>query len=171
MDPFVIIAGIVTLTAVLAVGNHRFFRLPDTIGVMAMAQVLSLGLIVVGTVFPGSLNAFCHVVAEFDFSYFVLGIALAFLIFAGAFSSDTRALKRERVSILVFATFGILLSTVIIGGLTYWVFKLIGLEISCLHSLLFGALISPTDPIAVIAILKKAGAPPNLEADIAGESL
>ncbi len=171
MGLFTILTIILTLTAIFSWLNYRFLRLPDVIGVMTMALLVSILVLVVGSIFPGSIDDICHEVAAFDFSDFLLTYTLGFLIFAGAISSDVRALGKELVPVLVMATVGIVLSTFIIGGLVYGALPLIGLETPFIHCLLFGALISPTDPIAVLAILRQAGVPRNLEADIAGESL
>ncbi len=171
MSAFHAIAIVISLTALLALANHRWLRLPETIGVMTMALLLSIVMLVVGFIFPGSLAELCHRVAAFDFSYFVLEVALGFLVFAGAFGIDTRVLARERAPVLIFATLGILISTFIVAGLMFYLLPLVGVEMPFLHCLLFGALISPTDPIAVLAILKQAGVAKRIEMDISGESL
>ncbi|MCB1064127.1 MAG: sodium:proton antiporter [Verrucomicrobiae bacterium] len=171
MTTFQVIAIILGITAVLAVVNYRFFQLPESIGMMAMALFLSMGLLAFGHFFPAIIKPFLHTVKGFDFSYFVLEIALPFLIFAGAFGIDTRLLSRERVPVLVFATLGILISTFMVGILSFLILPMTGLEVPLKHCLLFGALISPTDPIAVLAILKQSGIGQDLEMDIEGESL
>ncbi len=171
MNLFAVISGILCITALLSYLNYRFLRLPATIGVMVMALGVSALAITIGSTWEQSLKAPCRVVEGIDFSSFVLDYALAFLIFAGAFGIDTRMLNRERVPVMVFATFGIVLSTFLVGGLTFMMLGALGIETPFIHCLLFGALISPTDPIAVLAILKQAGVPKNLEADVAGESL
>lgn len=171
MEIFQLTAGILALTALFSYLNHRWLRLPETVGLMGMGLVGSLVLLVVGFVYPEAVMGFCHRVAAFDFGSFVLEIALGFLVFAGAFSSDSGALARERWPVLVFATVGLLISTFLVGGLVFWVGGLLGLGLPFLHCLLFGALISPTDPIAVLAILRKTAVPASLQADIGGESL
>ena len=109
---------------------------------------------------------------DFDFSAFVLDFALGFLIFVGAYKADASTMSRDRYLILTFATIGILISTFIIGGLVFGIVRLLGLDgVPFVHCLLFGALISPTDPIAVLAILKGSEVPESLQTDIAGESL
>ncbi len=171
MEAFSVVALILGLTAMLSVFNARVLRLPESIGLMGTALLASLVVILIGNVAPWLVQDICHRVAEFDFRSFVLELTLGFLIFAGAFMADTKALSAERIPILVFATLGILVSTFIVGGLTYFVFNAIGLQVAFIHCLLFGALISPTDPIAVLAILKSTSVPRSLQADIAGESL
>ena len=171
MNLFAVIAGILCFTALLSYLNAKWLRFPDTIGVMVMALGCSAFAIAVGSVWEGSLEAPCRVIEGIDFSSFVLDVALAFLIFAGAFGINTQTLNRERVPVLIFATFGIVVSTFLVGGLTWLLLGALGLETPFIHCMLFGALISPTDPIAVLAILKQAGVPKDLEADVAGESL
>lgn len=172
MTAFETIAIVLVITAILSLVNITSLKLPETIGVMALTLILSLTLISLEKFLPAGLSAACERIANFDFSGFVLHIALGFLIFAGAFSSDTSALAKERIPIFIFATLGIVISTVVVGVLTSLMLNFIGLtDVSFLHCLLFGALISPTDPIAVLAILKKAGVSKELNADITGESL
>ena len=96
---------------------------------------------------------------------------LSFLLFAGALHTNFNELKVQRWPILVFSTLGVLVSTFIVGGLSYFILQLFSLNVPFIYCLLFGALISPTDPIAVLGILKKAGVPEKLEAKIVGESL
>lgn len=171
METYSFIAMILGLTAIFAVVNARIFKLPETIGVMGTALMASFVVIAIGFVFPGPVRAMGDGLASFDFGAFVLDFALGFLVFSGAYSSDGDALERERWPILVFATIGIIISTFIVGMLSFVVFRWIGFEPAFIHCLLFGALISPTDPIAVLAILNKTNISKGLRADIAGESL
>ena len=171
MNLYAIAAVILGISGLASVFNTRVLRLPDTIGLMATGLLASLALLTFGTVFPEVIRQLCHQVLEFDFSGFVLDFALGFLLFAGAFTADAEAMERDRWPILTFATVGILLSTFLVGGLTYAIVSVIGLNVPFVHCLLFGALISPTDPIAVLAILKDTAVPRSLQADIAGESL
>ena len=172
MTVFHITAIVLSVTAVLALVNRRVLKWPEAIGVMALALILSLTMLAIGKFLPDELHAVCERIAAFDFSGFVLHVALSFLIFAGAFAIDASLLVRERVPVLIFATVGILLSTAVVGLLTHWMLGLIGVSgVPLIHCLLFGALISPTDPIAVLSILNKAGVDKDLSADIAGESL
>ncbi len=171
MNLYAIAAVILGISALASVFNTRVLRLPDTIGLMATGLLASLALLTFGTVFPEIIRPLCHQVLEFDFSGFVLDFALGFLIFTGAFTADAEAMERDRWPILTFATVGILLSTFLVGGLTYGIVSILGLNVPFVHCLLFGALISPTDPIAVLAILKETAVPRSLQADIAGESL
>lgn len=171
MNLYAIAAVILGISALASVFNARVLRLPDTIGLMATGLLASFALLAFGMVFPEVIEPLCHRVLAFDFSGFVLEFALGFLIFAGAFSADSEAMARDRWPILTFATVGILLSTFMVGGLTFGIVHLLGLNVPFVHCLLFGALISPTDPIAVLAILKDTAVPRSLQADIGGESL
>ncbi len=131
----------------------------------------SVAVLIFGALFPASVDGLCSRVAAFDFSFFVLTVVIGFLIFAGALSADSNAMAKERWPILLFATLGIVLSTALVGVMTYALLQLLGIPIPLIHCFLFGALISPTDPIAVLAILKETSVPKSLQADIAGESL
>jgi len=171
MDWFTLATIILSISALASVFNAKVLKLEDSIGLMATGLVASLLILVYGLIFPTHVKAICDLVQEFNFSEFVLDFALGFLIFAGAFMADGKTINRDRWPILILATIGMILSTFIIGGLSFGLLKLLNLEIPFVHCLLFGALISPTDPIAVLAILKNTAVPKKLQADIAGESL
>jgi CPA1 family monovalent cation:H+ antiporter len=171
METYSLIALILVVTTGAALFNRRVLRLPESVGLMGTALLVSILFLTLGLIFPQIVEPVCHRVASIDFSSIVLDLLLGFLIFAGAFSSDTSAMARERWPILIFATVGILISTFVVGAFMWCVLGAIGLTIPLMHCLLFGALISPTDPIAVLAILKTTGVPRSLQADIAGESL
>lgn len=132
---------------------------------------MSLSILLLGIFFPAITEAAEHIVAEFDFQEVLMNVMLNFLLFAGALSIDLSKLMEERWPVLVLATAGTLMSTFIVGLLVFNVFPLVGYEIDLIYCLLFGALISPTDPIAVLALVKKAGLSKKLEIKIAGESL
>lgn len=172
MEIYSLAAIILVISALSSLFAARALRLPETIGLMATGLLASIALLLFGAAFPTAVIGICHRVGAFDFSAFVLDFALGFLIFVGAFTADTGAMQRDRWPILIFATLGILLSTFIVGGLTYGIVQLVGIvNVPFIHCLLFGALISPTDPIAVLAILKGTSVSKSLQADIAGESL
>ncbi|OJJ13885.1 sodium:proton antiporter [marine bacterium AO1-C] len=162
---------LIVLTALFSILNKKVIKLPSTIGVMLIALVVSLVMIVLSKIYPATVQPVCKAVEELDFPELLMEVMLSFLIFAGAFHTNTRLLTREGRAVLIFATLGVLISTFVVGGLTYLILPFIGLKISFVHCLLFGALISPTDPIAVLAILKASHVPKSLETDIAGESL
>ena len=171
MEVYNIITVLIVLAAIFGYINHRFVKLPGSIGIMLLSLVASLLTIGLGLVFPVVFSTIIEVIKTIDFGDVVLKIMLSFLLFAAAIQIDEKKLKNERSSIIAFATIGVLISTLIIGFLFYIITQLFGLQVDLLYCLLFGALISPTDPIAVIGILKKAKIPSTLETKISGESL
>lgn len=166
-------ASFLVVTALLAYLNQRFFGLPTTIGVMATSLGVSLLILGVDKLAPGlhAREAVEALVHSIDFSHVLMQGMLSLLLFAGALQVDVNALRAYRWQVGVLATAGTAVSTFVIGALLWIALPGVGLPLPFLHCLLFGALISPTDPVAVIGILKSAGAPRNLEAVIAGESL
>jgi CPA1 family monovalent cation:H+ antiporter len=164
-------ALLVTLAAVFSYVNHRLIRLPTTIGLMAVSLSLSLGLIVLGKLgaeFPHDAAA---IISSVDFDRTLMHGMLSFLLFAGALHLDFDDLRNQGLPIAFFATLGVVLSTALVGLASFWIFPALGHPVPLVHCLLFGALISPTDPVAVLGMLKSAGAPRALEAKLAGESL
>ncbi|MEO1054004.1 MAG: sodium:proton antiporter [Bacteroidota bacterium] len=171
MDYFVIASILVFISALFGYWNVRFFRLPNTIGLTTITILFTLGVFVLSYFDDTLLEAERFIIAKIDFKVVLLDIMLSFLLFAGALHTDVQKLTEQRWPVLVFATFGVLVSTFLIGASTYYLLLAFGLEIKFIYCLLFGALITPTDPIAVLGILKKAGAPKKLEIKIVGESL
>ena len=171
MEIYNIITLIVVLAAIFGYINHRFIKLPRTIGIMLISLIASLAVVGVGAIFPEFFFKTTHAISLIDFQTIVLRIMLSFLLFAAAIQIDSKKLTAERTSIITFATIGVIISTFVIGTLLYGVISLFGLSVNYIYCLLFGALISPTDPIAVIGILKKAKIPASLETKISGESL
>ncbi len=166
-----VVALLVSLTALLAYANHRLLRLPTTIGVMLIALLLSLALIAAGE-FGYGVEAWAEkVVARIDFNEALMHGMLSFLLFAGALHVDLNDLARQKFIIGTLATAGILLSTFLVGSALYLLLPLAGFALPYVWCLVFGALISPTDPIAVLGILKSAKVPKSLEVKVAGESL
>jgi CPA1 family monovalent cation:H+ antiporter len=168
-----IAATCLVVTALLAYLNHRFVGLPTTIGVMVTALVFTLVLIGVDAVgLGGGLRQYEEsLLRSISFSEVLMQGMLSLLLFAGALHVDLSELKAYRWQIGVLAVVGTLASTVVVGVSMWLVLPAVGLPLPLIYCLLFGALISPTDPIAVMGILKSAGAPKNLELVIAGESL
>lgn len=172
MELLDIIALLLSLAALFSYINHRYIRLPTTIGLMLIALLVSLaiiGLKHIGLAFPEQWAG--RVLESIDFNETLLQGMLSFLLFAGALHVNLGDLEKQKWVIATLASIGVLSSTFIIGGLSWWLFGLLGLDIAFIYCLLFGALISPTDPIAVLGILKTAGAPKSLETKITGESL
>ena len=161
------------ITALLAYLNHRFVGLPTAIGVMAAALVLSLSLVGLSALgVAGKLLQYERsLLRSIDFSDVLMQGMLSLLLFAGALHVDLSELKSLRWPVVALAVLGTLLSTVVVGYAMWVALPLVGLHLPLPYCLLFGALISPTDPIAVMGILKSAGAPKELELLIAGESL
>ena len=168
---FSLVSILIALAAVSSFINYRYIKLPTTIGVMLVALVASLALIIAGPYAGGFREHAAALVSQIHFGQAVLHGLLAFLLFAGSIHVDLDDLGREWLTISLLAILGTLVSTVIVGGLTWFVLGWLGLGIPVLHAMLFGALISPTDPIAVMGIMKSVGAPRQLEVQIAGESL
>jgi len=171
MKLFNIMAILITLSAVFSYINHRFIRLPNTIGLMVIALLASLGLIALGHFGVGLQEDAQRLLASIDFDETLLHGMLSFLLFAGALHVNLSDLARHKWIIGFLATAGVIGSTFIIGYISRWVLGILGIELPLMYCLLFGALISPTDPIAVLGIIKKAGVPKSLETKITGESL
>jgi CPA1 family monovalent cation:H+ antiporter len=165
------LAIITVLAALFGYINYRFIRLPDTIGVMLISLVASLGIVVIGFLKPSVFQQATAFIRGIDFYTVLVKIMLGFMLFAGAIHVNGKALNNERVSVLTFSTISVLLSTALVGGLLYLLCLLLRQSIPFVYCLLFGALISPTDPIAVLSILRQAGISPSLEIKITGESL
>jgi CPA1 family monovalent cation:H+ antiporter len=171
MDILTIISVLISLSAVFSFINYRYFRLPRTTGLMLFAMVLSIALIVAGRLgwdFGGQAREF---IQRIDFNRLLLQGMLGFLLFAGALHVEANELLRHKWIIFLLATGGTILSTLLVGILTWQVFRLIGPELPLIYCLLFGALISPTDPVAVLGILKELKVAKSIETQMTGEAL
>lgn len=171
MHVFILFSILITVAALFSYINFRFFKLPSGISLMLMGVVTSVLMIAGGTISAPFTNLIKAELLHFDFSEFVLGILLSFLLFAGSLHVNYQEMKSSAVSILSFASVSTIVSTFLIGGVAYFVLGRFGFEVPLLACLLFGALVSPTDPIAVIGILKSAGLSKSIEIKITGESL
>ena len=171
MDYILIITILVSLAAAFGYINVRFLKLPNTIGLMLITILFTLGVFGLSYFDATLLNAERYIISQIDFRSVLLDIMLSFLLFAGALHTNFEQLKVQRWPVLVFATLGVLVSTFLVGIVMFYALQLTGLEVNFIYCLLFGALISPTDPIAVLGILKKANVPKKLEVKIVGESL
>ena len=159
------------IATILSFINYKWIKLPATIGTMILALGLASIITLSKSVAPNFYQLFCDLVIAADFKTLLLDVLLSILLFAGAIHINIRELEKERWFILLFASLGVLISTFIVGGLLYLLTQAFGVDVPFVYTLLFGALISPTDPIAVLAILKKTNISKSLELKIEGESL
>jgi CPA1 family monovalent cation:H+ antiporter len=171
MSAFAVVAMLITLAAVLSWANYRFVRLPRTIGVMVLSLTLSLGLVGAGGALPGLIEPLRRALVGIDFNAALLNGMLGALLFAGALHININDLTAQRGVIGTLATVGVLVSTLVIGTGVWLLSRWLHLGVSPAYCMLFGALISPTDPIAIGAILLQLGVPKSLETKITGESL
>ncbi len=162
---------LIVLSAALAYINHRFIKLPSTIGLMFLSLLLSITLIIIGTVSPSFLNQATAALANINFTELLMGSMLSFLLFAGAIHVKFSELRRVLWSVTLYSTFGVVIATFVIGGAMYYLLPMFQIQMPFLHCLLFGSLIAPTDPIGVLGVLKEAKVPKDLEMKITGESL
>lgn len=173
LSPFDAGAILIVLAAALGYFNHRVLRLPASVGLTIMGAIASLLVVGIDQMLPSS-NLSERVVAflaGIDFHTTLMDGMLSFLLFAGALHVDWSEMRRGRWPILVLSTIGVLISTLLVGGGFYAVTSLLGLGVPPIWCFVFGALISPTDPVAVMGVLKRAEVPPTLQATVAGESL
>lgn len=182
MEPTVVSSGTLTIfeisaiflsiTALLTYVNHRFIGLPTTIGVMVISMLVSITAIFLGFLgFDDLIDYEVSLLDQLNFTEVLLDGMLSMLLFAGALHVNVSDLRRYKLPIGILACVGTLVSTIIIAGALYLLLPILGFDLSFIWCLLFGALISPTDPIAVMGILRSAGAPKSIETVIAGESL
>ena len=171
ISTFALLSILVTIGALFSLLSFRVLRLPTTIGTMVLSLGAAALLIGLGQQVPMLHTVAERLVSEIDFNKVVLHGMLAFLLFAGALQLDLEQLSRQRVPVIVLSIVATALSTVVVALLFRWSLRLVHIEVSAAAALLFGALISPTDPIAVLDMLRRAGAPPALEIQLAGESL
>ena len=167
---------LLSLASIFSIINLRLLKLPQTIGLMVLAIILSAVVLVMGLVNPDFLTFATSLTQQFDFSVLLIDVMLPFLLFAGAISVDVHELLKDKWTIILLASFGVIFSTFVVGTALFWlvdnpVFGLSGLGLSYLDCLLFGALIAPTDPIAVLAMVQKMNLSSITKTRIAGESL
>lgn len=171
MEIYNALTVIITLTAIFGYINHRFIQLPRAIGIMLISLVASMAVIGIGIIFPDFFFKTLEEVSEIDFGAVVLNVMLGFMLFASGIRIDITQLAHERKSVLVFASVSVVISSLIIGTLVYFLTSAFGLHVEWLYCMLFGALISPTDPIAVFSILNKSNVPESIKMKMNGESL
>ncbi len=171
MSLFDMVAILITLAALFSLINYKTIKLPNGIGIMLIGLLMSIALIVINKVGLYSTESIQHVFASVDFNETVLNGMLSFLLFAGALHVNINKLAELADTIAVLATIGVAISAAIVSFVAYYIFMWLGIEVSYMYCLVFGVLISPTDPIAVMGILKRIGAPKSIEVKITGESL
>lgn len=175
MHTFALLSSVLALAALFGLLSNRVLRLPATVGTMALALLLSGVLLVLGHASSGAGAMLSHAassaVSQIDFRKMVLHGMLAFLLFAAALHLDLEALDREKFTVAALAIVGTVLSTAMVAGAIYITLPLLHISVDPLFCLLFGALIAPTDPVAVLGMLRRVGAPPAIEMRLAGESL
>lgn len=171
MSTYTIISGLIFLAAAFGYLNARFLKLPSTIGLMLITLLYTVAVLGLSYFDDTLLRAEAELIEGIDFERVLMDYMLSFLLFAGALHTNYDELKKQGAAIITFATLGVVTSTFLIGTLTFYLLQLLGMPVDYIYCLLFGAVISPTDPIAVLGILKQARAPKKLEIKIVGESL
>lgn len=178
MELYYSFSMIIVIATLFAYINKLFFKLPSTIGIMVIAMIVSIFLVfVVGRVWGDPLNDLATLFRSIDFTDVLMNGMLGFLLFAGAIHINLSDLKEQKAPVMVFSTLSVIISAFVVGLALYyllnWLLPMFDqhLEIPYIYCLLFGALISPTDPIAVLSILKEAKVSKSLETKVAGESL
>ena len=168
---FEVFTLIVAVSALLSFVNHKFLKLPPTIGILILSIIVSLLLGSLKYINIGWFHQACSIVTTIDFRTILFDFLLSFLLFAGAIHVNLNSLLKEKGPVILYSTLGVIVSTLITGSLIFLVVDFMGLGITFLQSLVFGALISPTDPVAVLSLLQKANVDKKLEIKIIGESL
>ena len=176
MDILELTTILLSLASIFSIINLRLLKMPQTIGLMILALILSILVTAVGIVFPNVFETVSQLTKEFDFSLVLINVMLPFLLFAGAISINLKDLLEDKLTIILLASFGVFFSTFVVGSGLFWIIQqpLFGLNeigLSFVDCLLFGALIAPTDPIAVLALLKNMNLSSKTKTVIAGESL
>jgi CPA1 family monovalent cation:H+ antiporter len=171
LDPIVASGIVITLAALFAYINERWLQFPETIGLMVVAMLFTLLLVFVGVLNPRMVQVAREFVEQIDFNETLMHGMLGFLLFAGALHVKLDDLAEQKWVVTITATFGVLGSTLLVGVLAHYILWALGISMSWTICFLFGALISPTDPISVLGIMKKIGAPKSLTTKMSGESL
>lgn len=171
MDILTIITLLIIISASFSYLNARFVKFPGAIGVMIMSVVVSIVVLVIGTIGDEKSNLITKLAHNINFSEVLLNVMLGFLLFASALHFDYQKLKALRRPVLILSTLGVIVSTGVFGGLLFGAAYLLQIDIPLIYCFVFGALISPTDPIAVGAIITKSRIPPRLATVITGESM
>lgn len=168
MNLLSIITSVIVVSALISYLNHRFLKLPAAIGVVVTSVTASLIILVLG---KGVSDAIANAARSVDFSRVLLDVMLGLLLFAMALHTDYRRLRQVRRPVIILGTVGVVISTIVFGGIFYATMRLLQIDLPMVYCFIFGALISPTDPISVASILKTSKISPRLEAILAGESM
>lgn len=172
MELYYSFSVLIVLASIFAYVNLRFLKLPGTIGIMIIAMLVSVAVRLIGNQFlPHTTERLYKLFTDLDFTEILMGAMLNFLLFAGALHVKIGDLKNQKWAIMTYATISVVLSAFIVSGILFYVAPLFGIHIPYIFCLLFGTLISPTDPIVVLGILKQAKVPKSIETKITGESL
>lgn len=172
MELYYSFSALIVLASIFAYLNYRFLKLPSTIGIMVIAIVVSIFLVSFGeTVLPRTFGHLNKLMGSIDFTEVLMGAMLNFLLFAGGIHINIDDLKEQFWPVVIFSTAGVVISTFVVAFGVYYLLPLVGLQLPFIYCLVFGALISPTDPVAVLSILKQANVSKALETKVAGESL
>ncbi|REC80408.1 sodium:proton antiporter [Chryseobacterium elymi] len=172
MELYYSFSALIVLASIFAYLNYRFLKLPSTIGIMVIAIVVSIFLVIFGeTVLPRTFGHLNKLMNSIDFTEVLMGAMLNFLLFAGGIHININDLKEQFRPVLIFSTAGVVISTFVVGFGMFYLLPFLGIHLPFIYCLLFGALISPTDPVAVLSILKQANVSKSLETKVAGESL
>lgn len=166
-----ILALFICLAGIFIYVNTYYLKLPSSVGLMILALGLSFALLIIEQIIPEFKLGTERILQDYDYHEVLYQLVLSFMLFAGALQIDFKKLAEERTPVLILALLGVLISTFIIGGFVYYLLIWIGIPLNFMYCLVFGALISPTDPIAVTSTIKKYSLSKNLETRIAGESL
>lgn len=172
MELYYSFSALIVLASIFAYLNYRFLKLPSTIGIMVIAIVVSIFLVMFGeTVLPRTFGHLNKLMNSIDFTEVLMGAMLNFLLFAGGIHININDLKEQFRPVLIFSTAGVVISTFVVGFGMFYLLPFLGIKLPFIYCLVFGALISPTDPVAVLSILKQANVSKSLETKVAGESL
>ncbi|MDR6404906.1 MULTISPECIES: sodium:proton antiporter [Chryseobacterium] len=172
MELYYSFSALIVLASIFSYLNYRFLKLPSTIGIMVIAIVVSIFLVSFGkTILPRTFGHLNNLMISIDFTEVLMGAMLNFLLFAGGIHINIDDLKEQFRPVVIFSTAGVVISTFVVGFGMFYLLPLVGIQLPFIYCLLFGALISPTDPVAVLSILKQANVSKELETKVAGESL
>ena len=172
MELYYSFSVLIVLASIFAYLNYRILKLPSTIGIMVIAIMVSVFLVLFGETFlPKTFLHLNKLIGSLDFTEVLMGAMLNFLLFAGGIHINIKDLKEQFGPVVIFSTVGVVISTFAVGFGAYYLLPLVGVKMPLIYCLVFGALISPTDPVAVLSILKQANVSKSLETKVAGESL